>query len=116
GSDVKQMHPGWAAQSGIRAAELAAEGFTGPSTVFEGRFGVFKSFARSNISVPTPSDSRALHWEVEDMAIKPYPACLAVHPQVQAILELRKRGIISANKLGDIKVIHCEVPRFYIPL
>jgi 2-methylcitrate dehydratase PrpD len=116
GSDVKQMHAGWAAQSGIRAAELAAEGFTGPSTVLEGRFGVFRSFARRDVSAYIPRQSSPSHWEVEDMAVKPYPACLAVHPQVQAILELRKRRVIRADRLGDIKAIRCEVPRFYIPL
>ena len=36
GAWTKRMHPGWAAQSGIRAAALARAGFVGPRTVFEG--------------------------------------------------------------------------------
>ena len=35
GTWTKRMHPGWAAQSGLRAALLARGGFTGPRTVFE---------------------------------------------------------------------------------
>ena len=35
GAWTKRLHPGWAAQSGIRAALLARGGFVGPRTVFE---------------------------------------------------------------------------------
>ena len=34
GAWTKRLHPGWAAQSGIRAALLGREGFLGPRTVF----------------------------------------------------------------------------------
>jgi 2-methylcitrate dehydratase PrpD len=116
GSDVKQMHAGWAAHSGLRAAELAAAGFSGPASVFEGRFGIFRSFARVAVE-PTALDALDLdHWEVRDMAPKPYPACLCVHPQVQAILELRARGDIAPQGIDDIVEIRCDVPHFYVPL
>ena len=116
GTDVKQMHPGWAAHSGIRAAQLAAVGFTGPTTVFEGRFGVFRSYVGLSAN---PADVLAFdgsHWEVEDMAPKPHPACLCVHPQVQAILDLRSRGMVPIDEIDAIKEIRCDVPQFYIPI
>ncbi len=116
GSDVKQMHPGWAAHSAIRAAELAASGFTGPATIFEGRFGVFRSFARVAIDPRDAITFDGSHWEVEDMAPKPYPACLCVHPQVQAMLQLREQGVITPDRLDDIREIRCDVPSFYINL
>ena len=47
GAWTKRMHPGWAAQSGYRAARLAQGGFVGPRTVFEGEHGFFHAFARS---------------------------------------------------------------------
>src|SRR3989441_10539567 len=47
GSWTKRMHPGWAAQSGLRAALLARAGFTGPRTVFEGTHGLFNAFAHT---------------------------------------------------------------------
>src|SRR5581483_7237121 len=46
GSWTKRLHPGWAAQSGIRAALLARHGFKGPASVFEGTHGLFNAFAR----------------------------------------------------------------------
>src|SRR5258708_17666560 len=36
GTSTKRMHPGWAAQAGLRAVELARAGFEGPRTVWEG--------------------------------------------------------------------------------
>src|SRR3974390_730794 len=41
GAWTKRLHPGWAAQSGLRAALLARGGFLGPRTVFEGVHGLF---------------------------------------------------------------------------
>lgn len=115
GSDVKQMHPGWAAMSGIRAARLARAGFRGPSAVFEYKFGVFKSFARVDISEQWRNASGP-SWEVELMAPKPYPACLCAHAGVQAILALRAAGKISPERADDIANIHCDVPQWYGPL
>ncbi|MFX7052414.1 MmgE/PrpD family protein, partial [Acinetobacter baumannii] len=46
GATVKSLHPGWAAHAGIVAAGLARAGLTGPETSFEGRFGLFRVFAR----------------------------------------------------------------------
>lgn len=115
GSDVKQMHPGWAGMSGIRAARLAKAGFRGPSRVFEYRLGVFQSFADVDISDKWQHAGGA-PWEVELMAPKPYPACLCVHAPVQAILKLRAAGKISAARADDIAGIQCDVPEWYVNL
>lgn len=116
GSDVKQLHPGWAAQSGIQAVRLAAAGLTGPRTVLEGRFGVYKAYAGLEIdfqSVLSPPDGA---FEVELMAPKPYPACLCVHPVVQAALDLRALGVLIPERLEAVRDIHCEVPAWYVNL
>src|SRR3981189_2103364 len=47
GAWTKRLHAGWAAQSGIRAALLARQGFLGPRTVFEGIHGLFPRFAHA---------------------------------------------------------------------
>ena len=113
GSAVKQMHPGWVAQAGIRAARLAQVGMRGPATVFEGRFGVFKSFAREEVDAQLVDAAIGTPWEVELMAPKPYPACLCVHPQVQAILMLRLQGHVGPQRIDDIREIACDVPELY---
>src|ERR1051325_7887438 len=47
GAWTKRLHPGWAAQSGIRAADLARSGLVGPRSVFEGTHGFFHAFAHT---------------------------------------------------------------------
>src|SRR5262249_31725767 len=44
GAMVKRLHMGRASESGVLAASLAADGFTGPKTVLEGPFGFLKVF------------------------------------------------------------------------
>src|SRR4030081_3292628 len=47
GAWTKRLHPGWAAQSGLRAALLGRAGFVGPRTVLEGVHGFFHGFANT---------------------------------------------------------------------
>ena len=74
GAWTKRLHPGWAAQAGLRAALLAKHGFFGPRTVFEGTHGFFHGFAHT-----TKGDYSALtgdfgeRWVAETLAFKPYP-------------------------------------------
>ena len=44
GAMVKRLHLGRAAESGVLAASLAADGFTGPASVLEGEFGYLQVF------------------------------------------------------------------------
>jgi 2-methylcitrate dehydratase PrpD len=49
GSMVKRLHLGRAAESGVLAASLAADGFTGPHSVIEGDAGFLKVFCTDGI-------------------------------------------------------------------
>ena len=106
GAWTKRLHPGWAAQSGIRAALLARGGFLGPRTVFEGVHGLFHGFAHT-----TQGDYEALtgdfgrKWVTETLAFKPYPCGTMAHPYIDCAKRLAARGI----KAGDVKEMVCEV-------
>ena len=106
GTWTKRMHPGWAAQSGIRAALLARGGFQGPRTVFEGVHGLFHGFAHT-----TQGDYDAVtgdfgkRWVTETLAFKPYPCGTMAHPYIDCAKRLAARGI----KASDIKEMICEV-------
>ena len=83
GAWTKRMHAGWAAQSGIRAALLAKQGFVGPRTVFEGVHGLFHGFAHT-----TKGDYDALvgdfgtRWVTDTLAFKPYPCGTMAQPYI----------------------------------
>ena len=106
GAWTKRMHAGWAAQSGIRAALLARQGFVGPRTVFEGVHGLFHGFAHT-----TQGNYDALigdfgtRWVTDTLAFKPYPCGTMAQPYIDCAKRLAARGI----KPEDIESILCEV-------
>ncbi|MSO67673.1 MAG: MmgE/PrpD family protein [Pseudolabrys sp.] len=105
GAWTKRMHPGWAAQSGIRAALLARGGFLGPRTVFEGVHGLFHGFAHTTKGDYAALDDFGTRWVTETLAFKPYPCGTMAHPYIDCARRLAARGI----KPGDIKEMICEV-------
>lgn len=85
GSETKRIHPGWAAQAAITATRLAAHGATGPSSVFEGRFGLYATFlGRADIDVAGQFADLGARWETPRIAFKPFPACHYLHAAVDA--------------------------------
>jgi 2-methylcitrate dehydratase PrpD len=106
GAWTKRLHAGWAAQSGIRAALLARQGFVGPRTVFEGVHGLFHGFAHT-----TKGDYDALtadfgtRWVTDTLAFKPYPCGTMAQPYIDCARRLAARGIKPEN----VEAILCEV-------
>src|SRR6202162_410840 len=106
GAWTKRLHAGWAAQSGIRAALLAREGFVGPRTVFEGVHGLFNGFAHT-----TQGDYEALlgdfgtRWVTDTLAFKPYPCGTMAQPYIDCARRVGARGISPE----DVSEIVCEV-------
>src|SRR6201747_430233 len=75
GAWTKRLHPGWSAQSGIRAADLARAGFVGPRTVLEGTHGLYHGFAHTvEGDWGRLLDGFGERWTAASLAFKPY-AC-----------------------------------------
>jgi 2-methylcitrate dehydratase PrpD len=106
GAWTKRLHPGWAAQSGLRAALLGRAGFLGPRTVLEGVHGLFHGFAHT-----TEGDYGALldgfgeKFVSESLAFKPYPCGTMTHPYIDCAKKLAARGIAAE----EVTKITCEV-------
>ena len=105
GAWTKRLHPGWAAQSGIRAADLARSGFVGPRAVFEGTHGFFHGFAHT-----TQGDWGKLtegfgsRWIAESLAFKVYACGTMTHPYIDCARRLAPK--IDLNQIAEIL---CEV-------
>jgi 2-methylcitrate dehydratase PrpD len=116
GTQTKFLHSGWAAQSGIAAAHLAAAGITGPPRVFEGRFGFFASHLQDP-AVPTDFERLVgrlgTHWESRYASFKPYPAAHVLHPYVDALLRVRREHAIAPSEVARIE---CPVAAFNVGL
>jgi 2-methylcitrate dehydratase PrpD len=140
GSWTKRMQPGWAAAGGITAARLARGGFVGARLTYEGDFGVFPAFMAAwsgpsgRGATTTPADGRTAdaaqrefpgcdfgaatrqlgtHWNIEDVALKAFPACHAAQAAIQAVLEIQ---LEHALPVDDIEAIVAIVPPNYVKL
>jgi 2-methylcitrate dehydratase PrpD len=97
GSWTKRIHPGWAAACGITATSLAADDIPAPPEAYEGRFGFFRSHLppeyveKCDFSIATAGLGTA--WEVDNVAVKPFPACHFVHGCADAAIALHQAGI-----------------------
>ena len=118
GSWTKRMHPGWAAQSGLRAALLGRAGFSGPRTVFEGAHGLFHGFARTREgNYRALLDGFGRRWHVSTLAFKPYPCGTMIQPYVDCARRLGKRGLEPEDIVELIaEVAEGTVHRLWEPL
>src|ERR1700686_1101520 len=89
GAMVKRLHLGRAAEGGVLAASLAADGFTGPRSAIEGQAGFLKGFCNEN---DIAERTRGLGRDYVTMSIllKRFPAHITAHTPVQAIEELKE--------------------------
>lgn len=87
GAMSKHLHTARAAESGVLAALLAREGFTGPEKILEGEKGFFAGLCTDPIPQAIAADP-ARPWELTRTSIKPWPCCRHTHPATDAALEL----------------------------
>lgn len=108
GSATKRVHAGWAAHAGVMAAQLAARGATGPSTVLEGRFGLYRAYLGvDDVDIDGQLDDLGERWETPRIAFKPYPACHFIHASLDATARLMADGL-QAHDVQDIVALTTE--------
>jgi 2-methylcitrate dehydratase PrpD len=116
GAWTKRLHPGWAAQAGLQAAMLAAHDIPAPAEPYEGRFGLFKAYLGPELQARTDlalgSAGLGTVWELEHIAIKPFPMCHFVHAAADAAIALRAQGVQAA----DVERIDALMPAGTMPV
>lgn len=103
GSFTKRLHAGWSAHAGVIAALLAAEGFTGPASIIEGKFGFLHAYS------PASDSSKVLAgwarpWEVMNTSIKPHACCRYKQGAIDCILQLAREQQIGPDDVERIEV------------
>ena len=102
GSMVEILHPGFAAESGILAAEYAERGLTGGDDALGGRAGYFEASAgglQAEITLGAP-------WAFIEpgVSIKPFPSGALTHPAMTGLLEIRRDRGLGADDVAAIRV------------
>jgi 2-methylcitrate dehydratase PrpD len=104
GAMVKRLHLGRAAESGVLAASLADQGFTGPSSVIEGKFGFLHDFCdewdRSELLRGLGST-----YFTMDFLFKPYATHGTSQVPIEAILALRDEHKFAGDDVASIAIV-----------
>jgi len=104
GAWTKRMHPGWAAQSGIRAADLARAGFVGPRAVFEGAHGLYHA-SRAPPKATGQARRRLRRALVANsLAFKLYACGTMTQPYVDCARRLAEKGV----RAEEVVEVICE--------
>jgi 2-methylcitrate dehydratase PrpD len=103
GAWTKRLHPGLAAQSGIQAAMLAANGFRGPSTILEGRDGFLAGYSRKPIPERI-TDGLGESFEIMHTSVKPHACCRYMQGPIDAILALVNEHDIKPEQVVNLEV------------
>jgi 2-methylcitrate dehydratase PrpD len=107
GAWTKRIHPGLAAQNGIQAALLAAEGFTGPLSILEGRDGFLHGYSRNPIA-DRLTENLGESFEILHTAVKPHACCRYMQGPIDAVLALMREHNLESGQIHRIEVAVLE--------
>ena len=107
GAYTKRFHAGWAAHSGVLAAELAREGFTGPASIIEGKLGFLHGYS----SESNPDDvyrGWADPWEVLNTSIKPHACCRYKQGPIDCLMAIMEKHELRPEDVNGVDIAVLE--------
>ncbi|MGI9481994.1 MAG: MmgE/PrpD family protein [Hyphomicrobiales bacterium] len=107
GAETKHLHAGRAAESGVIAAGLAAQGFTGPPEILEGTRGFFKAACPDAVPKRVLAEPDA-PWQVHLTSIKPWPSCRHTHPAIDAAQRIRTQMLAEGLDFSGLNEVEVE--------
>ncbi|KFZ77064.1 2-methylcitrate dehydratase [Amycolatopsis sp. MJM2582] len=119
GGSIKRAHSGIGTRNGIRAAELAAAGITGPTTFLSGRKGFFQTFAGRSVTETDAFDPDQ-PFEITRVWIKPYCCCGINHAYIDGARRLASRvseidSVLLGIQTGGDVIIGNQNANAYAP-
>lgn len=106
GAMVKRLHMGRASEAGVVAALLARDGYEGPDTVLEGKYGYLEAYAREGDASQFTRDLGS-HYDIIHACLKRYACHITAHTPVQSLQELRAEHGFDGTVVKGL-VIHAR--------
>jgi 2-methylcitrate dehydratase PrpD len=102
GALTKRLQAGQAASSGVLAATLAREGFTGASNIFLGRFGFFELYQPNGYDAARLTAGLGTRFAGDELSFKPYACGRPQHAILDAAIAVRRT--LGANDIAHVTV------------
>jgi 2-methylcitrate dehydratase PrpD len=104
-ADSKQLHTAHAASTGLTAAFLAADGFTGAAHILEGPQGLAAGMSQD--ADPTRLvDGLGARWATAETSFKFHASCRHTHPAADALQQVMRENGLA---LADIAEVTAQV-------
>ncbi|MBI3043682.1 MAG: MmgE/PrpD family protein [Betaproteobacteria bacterium] len=104
GGMVKRMHAGRAAEAGVRVAQLARRGFTGPASAIDGRMGLLEAFSGGSAAPEQLRRALGEEWALRDVWIKVFPTCGWIQGPAQLLLNLRGAQPLPTHRIKKVVI------------
>lgn len=95
---------GSAAESGVLAALLAKEGFTGPGHIFEGDTGFWRMAGSDRCDFEAMTKGLGEDYWIKKIEFKKYPAARWGHTTIDAALDVLQRNRLDVKKIDTVNV------------
>jgi len=101
GSMTKSFHPGRAAQNGLTAALLAAQGFTADAGALEGKDGWAQALSRA-VKWEEITEGLGTRYEAALNTYKPFACGIVSHPAIDAAIQLRGENSLRPEQIAAV--------------
>ena len=113
GAMSKRYHAGAAAQTGLQAAFLAREGFTGPAAVLEAERGGYFPLYGAGMTPAARAAAEGLgrDFRIGWAGIKVYACCRGIHSALDVALDFRRKHGLRAEEIEGVRVLCTPVQK-----
>jgi 2-methylcitrate dehydratase PrpD len=101
GGMVKRLHMGRAAEAGVLAAQLAADGYEGPETVLDGAFGMLEAFCDERDVARLTADLGS-KWQTDSLALKSFACHVTAHAPVHMLRALMRQHRFAGDDIAAL--------------
>lgn len=111
GALTKRLQAGQAASTGVLAALLAREGFTGARHIFLGQFGFFQLYQPDGYDAAKLTEGLGREFRGDELSFKPYACGRPQHAMLDAAISVRDRlKIGTAVDLSEVTEVSVTCP------
>ncbi|MEZ5737126.1 MAG: MmgE/PrpD family protein [Novosphingobium sp.] len=110
GGEVKRLHAGFAARSGLFAGILAESGLAGPKGCLESRDGFFHAYAGGDTEeldysgIDILAKGNGSPFAITECYIKPHACCRHIHAPIDALQGLMRENALGCDEIASIHV------------
>ena len=103
-TNMKNTADPMATEAGVRAALLAAEGYSGPVEVIEGKEGLIEVLSNVKWSTDILLEGLGTEFKITDCGYKAFPTEALTHQPITATLNIRNKHNLTHDKIASILV------------